>query len=82
MIYEMSKFVKASSSSAAKVVALPQENGTWCLAMKVDASTVYLGDSTGQDTREFSSLDELINYAHHNLIGEVLVITGAKPWRF
>ncbi|EKP0295036.1 hypothetical protein [Aeromonas veronii] len=82
MIYERSKFEKASRSNAAKVAALPQDSETWCLAIKVGASTAYLGDSTGQDAREFSSLDELINYAHQNLIGEVLVITGAKSWRF
>lgn len=82
MVYESSKFEKASNLSAAKFAALPQDNETWYIVIKVGATTAYLGDSTGQDAREFSSADELVNYAHQNLIGEVLVITGAKPWRF
>ena len=82
MIYEKSKFEKISSSSKTKVAALPEDNESWCLAMKVGSSTAYLGDSIGQVARQFSSLDDLISYAHQNEIGEVLVITGAKTWRF
>ncbi|WP_146218701.1 hypothetical protein [Halomonas sp. LBP4] len=82
MIFEKSKFEQACRSNSAKLAALPQDNEKWCLAMKVGSATAYLGHSSADVAVEFSTLDELISYAHQNEIGEVLVITGARPWSF
>jgi hypothetical protein len=82
MIFENLKFEKACCSTSAKLAALPQHNEKWCLAMKTGIQIVYLGNSNTDQRVEFSTLDELINYARQNEIGEVLVITGAKEWCF
>ncbi len=80
MIYEKFQFEKVCGSDSVKLAALPQDNQKWCLAVKVGSATAYLGDSNV--VIEFSTLDDVISYAHQNGIGKVLVITGARPWRF
>ncbi|EMH6402178.1 hypothetical protein AB5B87_001394 [Providencia rettgeri] len=82
MIYDELQFKNACNSNLVKFGALPQENGNWCLARKVGSLTAYLGNPNTDSAREFSTLDELKEYAHNNQIGEILLITGATPWVF
>ena len=81
MIFGKSKFEAIIKQKQVKVAALPQDNHNWCLAMKEPNGTAYLGDNETQ-AKEFTSVSELIIYATELGAAEVIVITGAVPWKF
>lgn len=80
MILSESDFGRATQGGS-PVACLPQPDQDWCLAVKVGSATGYLGNVDGKELL-FPTLDRAIECAKNFEVGQVLVITGSKPWRF
>ena len=81
MLLPESKFIKEALKKQSSIALLPQDNGSWCLAVKVSKATAYLANSTDSAT-EFETSDKAISYAHTKEIGDLKIFTGAKKWAF
>jgi len=76
------QFKKAATEGSQTVACLPQIEGTWCLGVKVNHYTAYLGNGSG-DADEFPSVESaLIKVKELGIDSEIRVISGNEPWEF